>query len=282
MHLSPRELDKLVLHQAGVLAQKRLARGLRLNHPEAVALLATQILELIRDGRGVYELMLLGQKILGRRHVMRGVPELIDEGPVVAPIDDGVYDLLALRIELNELLRALDIPAPVEGMPEEDVLAIGRSLDVRYVLCSRLTKSQGRFRLQLLLHDLSGDKSVRKWPSKEVSDFVTLLRIEDRFFSTLGDPDLPAGPAIPRPSAMRVFGKYATVAFALASGAGLGYLAYNSKQSGDTEYRRFQSAQAERDASAARNRVREEDVQAKRYGLLSGAFLLVGVAVWTF
>ena len=56
MHLVPRELDKLTLHAAGFLAQKRLARGLRLNYPEAVALLSTQLLELIRDGRSVAEL----------------------------------------------------------------------------------------------------------------------------------------------------------------------------------------------------------------------------------
>ena len=60
MHLAPRDLDKLVLHGAGFLAQKRLARGLRLNYPEAVALIATQLLELIRDGRSVAELMDLG------------------------------------------------------------------------------------------------------------------------------------------------------------------------------------------------------------------------------
>ena len=51
MHLTPREIDKLMLHQAGFLAQKRLARGLRLNYPESVALIATQLLEFIRDGR---------------------------------------------------------------------------------------------------------------------------------------------------------------------------------------------------------------------------------------
>jgi len=53
MHLSPREIDKLLLHNAGFLAQKRLARGLRLNHPEAVALIATVLLEFIRDGKSV-------------------------------------------------------------------------------------------------------------------------------------------------------------------------------------------------------------------------------------
>ena len=66
MHLTPREIDKLVLHQAGFLAQKRLARGLRLNYPEAVALIATQLLEFIRDGRSVAELMDLGRQLLGR------------------------------------------------------------------------------------------------------------------------------------------------------------------------------------------------------------------------
>src|SRR5512134_3971488 len=66
MHLTPHELDKLSLHQAGYLAQKRLARGVRLNYPEAVALISTQVMELIRDGRSVAELMDLGRQMLGR------------------------------------------------------------------------------------------------------------------------------------------------------------------------------------------------------------------------
>jgi len=89
MHLSPRELDKLTLHQAGVLAQKRLARGVRLNQPEAVALIATQLLEFIRDGRRVAELMDLGRKLLGRRQVMAGVPELVGEVQVEGTFPDG-------------------------------------------------------------------------------------------------------------------------------------------------------------------------------------------------
>ena len=89
MHLSPREIDKLTLHQAGVLAQKRLARGLRLNHPEAVALVATQLLELIRDGRRVAELMDLGRKLLGRRQVLPGIPELVTEVQVEGTFPDG-------------------------------------------------------------------------------------------------------------------------------------------------------------------------------------------------
>lgn len=89
MHLTPRELDKLVLHQAGFLAQKRLARGLRLNYPEAVALIATQILEFIRDGRSVAELMDLGRQLLGRADVADGVAELIDEVQVEGTFPDG-------------------------------------------------------------------------------------------------------------------------------------------------------------------------------------------------
>jgi urease subunit gamma/beta len=89
MHLAPREIDKLLLHTAGCLAQKRLARGLRLNHPEAVALIATQLLEFIRDGKRVAELMDLGRTLLGRNQVMSGVPELIAEVQVEGTFPDG-------------------------------------------------------------------------------------------------------------------------------------------------------------------------------------------------
>src|SRR5512146_3222723 len=89
MHPSPREIDKLTLHQAGFLAQKRLARGLRLNHPETVALIATQLLEHIRDGRRVSELMDLGRRLLGRRQVLPGIPELVTEVQVEGTFPDG-------------------------------------------------------------------------------------------------------------------------------------------------------------------------------------------------
>ena len=89
MHLSPREIDKLLLHNAGCLAQKRLARGLRLNHPEAVALIAAQLLEFIRDGRNVAELMDLGRQFLGRNQVMAGIPEMVAEVQVEGTFRDG-------------------------------------------------------------------------------------------------------------------------------------------------------------------------------------------------
>ena len=89
MHLTPHEVDKLTLHHAGFLAQKRLARGLALNHPESVALIATQILEFIRDGRSVAELMDLGRQLLGRADVMDGVAELVHEVQVEGTFPDG-------------------------------------------------------------------------------------------------------------------------------------------------------------------------------------------------
>ncbi|HLH54973.1 MAG TPA: urease subunit beta, partial [Verrucomicrobiae bacterium] len=80
---------KLLLHNAGFLAQKRLARGLCLNYPESVALIATQLLEFIREGRQVSELMNLGRKFLGRNQVMYGVPEMITEVQVEGTFRDG-------------------------------------------------------------------------------------------------------------------------------------------------------------------------------------------------
>src|SRR5205085_1675634 len=89
MRLTPREIDKLLLHNAGFLAQKRLARGVRLNYPESVALIATQLLEFIRDGRSVAELMNLGKKFLGRNQTLSGVPEMIAEVQVEGTFPDG-------------------------------------------------------------------------------------------------------------------------------------------------------------------------------------------------
>lgn len=89
MHLSPRDIDKLLLHNAGYLAQKRLARGVRLNYPESVALIATQILEFIRDGKRVAECMQLGKQLLGRRQVMPGIPEMIHDVQVEGTFPDG-------------------------------------------------------------------------------------------------------------------------------------------------------------------------------------------------
>jgi urease subunit gamma len=89
VHLSPHEQERLMLSYAAELAHRRRARGLRLNHPEAVAVLSSWVLEGARDGRSVAELMATGRSVLTRDDVMDGVPELVDEVQVEATFPDG-------------------------------------------------------------------------------------------------------------------------------------------------------------------------------------------------
>jgi urease subunit gamma len=89
MHLTPREQEKLLIFTAAEVARRRRGRGLKLNHPEALALITAEILEGIRDGRTVSELMASGLTILGRDDVMEGVPEMIDEVQVEGTFPDG-------------------------------------------------------------------------------------------------------------------------------------------------------------------------------------------------
>ena len=89
MELTPREKDKLLLFTAALLAERRLARGLKLNYPEAVAYVSAAIMEGARDGRSVAELMSHGTKLLTRAQVLDGVPEMIPEIQVEATFPDG-------------------------------------------------------------------------------------------------------------------------------------------------------------------------------------------------
>jgi urease gamma subunit len=89
MRLTEREKDKLLVFTAADVARRRKARGLKLNHPEAVALISAEVLEGIRDGRSVAELMAFGATILGRDDVMEGVPEMIKEIQVEGTFPDG-------------------------------------------------------------------------------------------------------------------------------------------------------------------------------------------------
>ncbi|QVL47091.1 MAG: urease subunit gamma [Thiocapsa sp.] len=89
MDLSPREKDKLLLFTAGLLAERRKARGVRLNYPEAIAYISCAILEGARDGRTVAELMDYGRTLLTREDVMDGIPEMIDDIQVEATFPDG-------------------------------------------------------------------------------------------------------------------------------------------------------------------------------------------------
>ncbi len=117
------ELDKLILHNAGFLAQKRYARGLKLNYVEAVALIASQLLELIREGRRVNDLMDLGKRILGTNDVMPNVAGLIDEVQVEGTFPDGsklvtVHDPICSEFGDESLaLHGSGLTRSVPGMP---------------------------------------------------------------------------------------------------------------------------------------------------------------------
>ena len=89
VHLTPREVEKLLIATAADLARKRRARGLKLNYPEALALITAELLEGIRDGKSVSELMEYGGTILGRQDVMEGIPEILAEVQVEGTFPDG-------------------------------------------------------------------------------------------------------------------------------------------------------------------------------------------------
>ena len=105
MDLTPREKDKLLLFTAGLVAERRLARGLTLNYPEAVALISMEILEGARDGRTVAELMQLGRTIITRDQVMEGVAEMVDEVQVEATFPDGTK-LVTVHEPIQEHLNS--------------------------------------------------------------------------------------------------------------------------------------------------------------------------------
>ena len=104
MELTPREKDKLLLYTAGLVAERRLARGLRLNYPEAVAIISLEIMEGARDGRSVAELMQLGRTVLTRDQVMDGVAEMVDEVQIEAAFPDGTK-LVTVHEPIQEALK---------------------------------------------------------------------------------------------------------------------------------------------------------------------------------
>ncbi|WP_406076145.1 urease subunit gamma [Streptomyces virginiae] len=89
MQLTPHEQERLLIHVAADVAEKRRARGVRLNHPEAIALITSHLLEGARDGRTVAELMASGRTVLTREEVMEGIPEMIHDVQVEATFPDG-------------------------------------------------------------------------------------------------------------------------------------------------------------------------------------------------
>lgn len=203
MHLSPRDIDKLLLHGAGALAQKRLARGLRLNYPEAVALIATQLLELIRDGRSVAELMDVGRRILGRAHVLDGVAEMIDEVQVEGTFVDGtklvtVHTPIALdQVDLSLALHGSFLPVPADTLFPASIPAASeapRRPGQGTVAAGTIALNEGRAVVELVVKSV-GDRPIQvgsHYPFAETNRALVF----DRARASGKRLDIPAGTAV--------------------------------------------------------------------------------------
>jgi len=201
MHLAPRDVDKLVLHGAGFVAQKRLARGLRLNCPEAVALLATQLLELIRDGHSVASLMDMGRRMLGRVHVLPGVAPLVTEVQVEGTFADGtklvtVHGPIALdRVDLALALHGTFLPVPPDSAfaaddPRNEAPAPGALMTAP----GTIELNAGRDVIELVV-DSVGDRPIQvgsHYPFAETNGALVF----DRAKAAGRRLDIPAGTAV--------------------------------------------------------------------------------------
>jgi urease beta subunit/urease gamma subunit len=202
MHLHPRELDKLLLHQVGFLAQKRLARGLRLNHPEAVGLVAAVVLEFIRDGRhSVAELMDLGKQLLGRRQVMPGVPDLIPEVQVEGTFPDGTK-LVTVHHPVTREDGDLKLALHGSFLPIPDLAAFGppASDDADQIFGAYdiapgdILLNAGRPTVQLAVTNL-GDRPIQVGSHYPFVETNAALRF-DRAIAYGKRLDIPAGAAV--------------------------------------------------------------------------------------
>jgi urease subunit gamma/beta len=179
MELSPREKDKLLLFTAALLAERRKARGLKLNYPEAVALISAAILEGARDGRSVAELMGAGAEILSEDDVMPGVPELIPEVQVEATFPDGTK-----LVTVHSPIRPSAAARATAGTPTGAVETLDAELQL----------NTGRKTLRLSVKN-TGDRPVQV--GSHYHFYETNEALEFDRPATLGYRlDIPAGTAI--------------------------------------------------------------------------------------
>ncbi|RAL42969.1 hypothetical protein DM860_009751 [Cuscuta australis] len=165
MKLAPREIEKLMLHNAGHLAQKRLARGLLLNYTEAVALIATQVLEFVRDGnRSVAELMDLGRQLLGRRQVLPPVRHLLHTVQIEGTFPDGtklitIHDPIAREDgDLELALHGSFLPVPL--LDKFPVVEDGRVPGELFFGGGLITLNRGRKAIILKVTNM-GDRPIQ-------------------------------------------------------------------------------------------------------------------------
>ena len=181
-----------------MLAQKRLARGVRLNYPEAVALIATQLLELVRDGRSVAELMDLGRTILGRYQVMDGVPELVTEVQVEGTFADGTklvtvhHPIVADHGDLALALYGSFLPVPDRARFSEPPLPLAAGEII--VGAEAIVLNAGRPTVALAVKN-TGDRPIQvgsHYPFAETNRALAF----DRAAAAGMRLDIPAGAAV--------------------------------------------------------------------------------------
>ena len=201
MHLSPRDIEKLMLHNAGFLAQKRLARGVKLNYPESVALIATQVLEFIRENRPVAELMDLGRRFLGRRQVMPGVPEMVVEVQVEGTFADGTklvtvhHPIAAEEGDLRLALYGSFLPVPEASAFGDPAVSVQHANVGDYETApGELTLNEGSAAVELAVTNL-GDRPVQVGSHYHFIETNASLKF-DRALSYGKRLDIPAGTAV--------------------------------------------------------------------------------------
>jgi hypothetical protein len=217
------------------------------------------------------------------------------------------YDMLG-PAELDDLVAALDLdhskgdppadamaagtgPASSHGLGGSalsetegaDMLALGKQMSVRYLLRSEVRNEGGQYAMDLSLYDVAAGRKIRAWPSRETTDYASLLNLEDRFMTALGEE----GPTAARPlpsnrHPWRSFFKGSTVGLAVLGAGALGYMAWQSHVQADQAYNEFKAAKVRSDADQARARVVAKDAETRKFGLIGGLTLALGVVVWSF
>jgi len=218
------------------------------------------------------------------------------------------YDMLG-PAELDALVAALDLdhtkatagsdddiaggtgPASAHGLGGSafsgsggsDMLALGKQMGVRYLLRSEVRNEGGQYAMDLSLYDVSAGRKIRAWPSRETTDYASLLNLEDRFMTALGeDGPVAARPLPPERHPWRSFFKGSSVGLAILGAGAFGYMAWQSHAQADQAYNDFKAAKVRSEADPARSRVIEKDSETRKFGLLGGLSLALGVVVWSF
>ncbi|KAG2140155.1 urease [Suillus clintonianus] len=204
MHILPREHEKLFLHQAGFLAQKRLARGLQLNINEAIALIASQLQERIRDGQhSVADLMQHGKTLLGRTHVLPSVPPRLHEIQVEGTFPDGVFlvtvhdPICTDHGNLDAALYGSFLPVPLQNkFPAAETTVISRESLPGAIIAKkeRITINKGRTRIKLKVTN-HGDRPIQVGSHYHFAETNGALEF-DRVKANGTHLDIPAGTAI--------------------------------------------------------------------------------------